>query len=82
MISVLFFHVFLVNNWGKYPGGGVLARFYRPGESGFELSFCPGGGICPSKKLPRGFAGGGWSGLELTDTLIFWNISEQVGNRA
>ena len=40
------------------PRGGVLARFYRPGGRGFELSFCP-------EVLP-----GGWSGLELTDTLV------------
>ena len=47
------------------PGGEVLARFYRPGGSGgFELLFCPGVGIHPSKKLP-----GEWSGLELIDTL-------------
>ena len=37
---------------------------------GFELSFCPGVGNSPIKKLPGSFAGGGggWSGLELTDT--------------
>ena len=40
------------------PGGGVLARFYRPGCWGFELSICPGVGIRPSKKFPGGFAGG------------------------
>ena len=52
-------------------GGGVLARFYRPGGGGFELLSCPGGGdFAPQKKLPKGFAlGGGWSGLELTGTL-------------
>ena len=35
-------------------------------------SFLPGVGNSPIKKLPGGFArrGGGWSGLELTDTLI------------
>ena len=37
--------------------GGVLARFYRPGDRGFELSFCPGGvGNSPIKKLPEGMA--------------------------
>ena len=55
------------------PGGRVLARFYWPGNGGFELLFCSGGGnsIRSSKILPWGFAGGGggWSGLELTDTL-------------
>ena len=50
------------------PGGGVLARFYRPGGGGFEL-FLPGNGEFAHQKLP-GFCpgGGGWSGLELTDT--------------
>ena len=44
-------------------------------------SFCPGGwGIRPSKKLPRGFArGGGWSGLELTDTLAYDEL-HQLGS--
>ena len=40
-----------------------------PGGGGFELFFPEGWGILPSKKLPGGFAWGGWSGLELTDTL-------------
>ena len=38
--------------------GGVLARFYRPGDRGFELFFARGWGIRPSKKLPRGFPRG------------------------
>ena len=63
MISVSFFHVFIVNNREKCPGGGVLARFYRPGGGG-ELLFCPRGGeFAHQKNCP-----GGWSGLELTDT--------------
>ena len=45
--------------------GGVLARFYRPGGRGFELSFCPGVGNSPIEKIAQG----GLSGLELTDTL-------------
>ena len=41
------------------PGGGVLARIYRPG-GGVLNSFLPGGeGIRPSKKIARGFARGG-----------------------
>ena len=36
------------------PGGGVLARFYRPGGGGFELLFCPGVGNAPIKKVARG----------------------------
>ena len=52
------------------PGG--LARFYRPWGWGFELLFCPGVGNSPIKNVaPRG---GGWSGLELTDTLEFEHI--------
>ena len=45
---------------------GVLARFYRPG--GFKHFFARGVGNSPIKKVPRGFARGGWSGLGLTDT--------------
>ena len=64
MISISFFHVFIMNNLGKCPGGGVLARFYRPGGRDFELSFCPGvGEFAHQKYFP-----GGWSGLKLTDT--------------
>ena len=49
-------------------GGGVLARFYGPGGGSFELYFCLGVGNSPIKNIARGFARGGWSGLELTDT--------------
>ena len=41
------------------PGGGVLARFYRPGDGGFELFFCPGVGEFPIKKIAQGFCSGG-----------------------
>ena len=40
MISISFFHVFIVNNLGKCLRGGVSARFYRLEGSGF----CQGGG--------------------------------------
>ena len=65
MISVSFFHVFIVNNWGKRPPPdvGVLARFYRPGMGVLKF-FCSGVGNSPIKKI----ATGGWSGLELSDT--------------
>ena len=36
------------------PGGGVLARFYRPGGWGLNSFFTRGVGIRPSKKLPGG----------------------------
>ena len=59
------------------PGGGVLARFYRPGGWGFSTPFLPWGwGIRPSKKLPGRFARGGWPGLELTDTLGWGQIDK------
>ena len=48
---------------------GFLARFYRPGGGGFELFFARGVGNSPIKKNCSGCCpGGGWSGLELTDT--------------
>ena len=59
-----FFHVFTVNNGGKCPGGGVLARFYRPGDWGFSTFFAWGVVNSPIEKIAQG----GWSGLELTDT--------------
>ena len=50
------------------PGSGASARFYRPGGRGLN-SFCAGVGNSPIKKISWGFCrGGGWSGLELTDT--------------
>ena len=54
MTSVSFFHVSVVNNWGKCPWGGVLARFYGPGGESFELFFAQVVGNSPIKKLPRG----------------------------
>ena len=53
MISVSFFHVLIVNNCGKCPGGGVSARFYRPGDGGFEL-FLPESGEFAHQKIARG----------------------------
>ena len=40
--------------------------FIGPGGRGFELTFCLGGGEFVHQKIAQG----GWSGLELTDTLI------------
>ena len=62
---MLFFWIFENNG----PGGGVLARFFCSKGGGFALSLWPEGGNSPFQKIPRGFARGGWSGLELTDTL-------------
>ena len=37
------------------PREWSLARFYRPGDRDFELSFCSGGGeFAHGKKLPGG----------------------------
>ena len=42
---------------------------FLPRGSGFALSLCLGSGeFALSKEFPGGFPGG-WSGLELTDTL-------------
>ena len=55
MTSVSFFHVF---RWRiieeNAPGGGILARLYRPGGKGFELLFARGVGNSPIKKIARG----------------------------
>ena len=47
------------------PGGGFLLVFIGPGGGDFEPFSCPGVENSPIKKITRG----GWSGLELTDTL-------------
>ena len=48
-----------------------LACFYRLGGGVFELFFLPRGGeFAHQKNFLRGFATGGWSGLELTDTSL------------
>ena len=66
------------------PGGGDLTRFFCPRGRDFALSLCPGGwGICSFKKFPgalprRGGGGGGWSGLELTDTLWLSMTTERT----
>ena len=55
MISVSFFHVFIAGIIEENaPGGGVLARFYRPGGWGFELFFARGVGNSPIKRIARG----------------------------
>ena len=59
MISVSFCHVFYSESLRKCPGGGVLARFYRPGGWGFELSFCPGVGNSPIQEFLGVLPGGG-----------------------
>ena len=50
------------------PGGEVSERFFCPRGRGFALSLCPGVEIRPFKKFPWDSLGG-WSDLELTDTL-------------
>ena len=65
---------FVPEGWGfalskKFPGGGVLARFFCPRGQCFALSLCPRGGDLPFQKNSPGVCPGGWSGLELTDKL-------------
>ena len=55
------------------PRGGVLARLYRPGGSGFELSFCSEVRNSRIKNSP-GVLPEGWSELELTDTLCAGHV--------
>ena len=43
----------------KCLGGGVLARFHKPGGGGFEFLFCPGGGELAHQKNAQGFCPGG-----------------------
>ena len=52
-------------------GSGVLARFFCPRVRGFALSLCPRGGDSPFQKKIRL---GGWSALELTDTLSLLSV--------
>ena len=59
MISVSFFHIFIAGIIEENaPGGGVLARFYRPGV-GVLNSFLPGGGEFAHQKICPGFCPGG-----------------------
>ena len=62
MISISSFHVFIVNNGGKCPLGGVLAHFYRPRGVGFDSFFARGWGIRPSK-IALMFCRGGGGGM-------------------
>ena len=60
---------FFLLNFLKYcPRGGLLARFSCPRGRIFVISLCPGVGNSPFQKIAGGLPGG-WSGLELTDTL-------------
>ena len=81
-ISVLFCIIsvscFVFFSWifeNNCLGGGILARFFCPRGRGFALSLCPGVANSPFQKNSPGVGPGGWSGLELTDTLI-----KELGN--
>ena len=51
------------------PGVGFWLVFIGLGGGGFEVFFARGGGEFAHQKVcRRGLPGGGWSGLELTDT--------------
>ena len=47
---------------------GFWLVFIGLGVGVFEVFFHGGGEFAHQKRLPEGFARGGWSGLELTDT--------------
>ena len=52
------------------PGMGFQHNFSAPGV-GVSHFFCARRvGNSPFQKIPQGFCLGGWSGLELTDTLF------------
>ena len=53
-------------------GWGFSSIFIGPGVGVLNFPFAWGCGIC-SSKIAWGFCLGGWSGLELTDTLGFKN---------
>ena len=59
-------------------GWGFSTIFLSQG-SGFRTVFVPGRvGNLPFQKIPWGFAWGGWSGLELTDTLRLSMTTERT----
>ena len=60
---------FLLDFENNFLGGGVAAQFFCPTGRGFALSLSPGVGNSPFTKSSLGICLGGWSGLELTDTL-------------
>ena len=62
MISVSFFHVFIISYWENAPGGEVLSRFYRSGGWGFRTLFCTRGGEFAHQKIVRG-DGEAWNWL-------------------
>ena len=62
MISVSFFHDFIVNIEENAPGGGVLALFIGTGGGVLNSFFAQGVGICPSKNCPGG-DGQAWNWL-------------------
>ena len=59
--------------------GWGFNTIFLPQSSGFRTFFVPEGrGFSISKKIRRGLPGGGWSGLELTDTLSLLSIDYNV----
>ena len=55
MISGSFFHVFIVNNWGKCPlGMGFYLVFIGPGGGAFWTLFAQGVENSPIKKISQG----------------------------
>ena len=48
----------------------LFSKIFLSQGSGFRTFLCPGVGNSPFQKIPRVLPGEGWSGLELSDTLI------------
>ena len=69
IISIAFFHVFIVNNRGKCPRGWGFSSFLYARGGGFELFFAQGWGIRPPKKLPGG--GGGSFKTEAAEAVLW-----------
>ena len=74
MISVSFFHVSIVNYWGKFSRGGVLARFYRPRVGSFDLFLLGDGELAHQKNFPRFCPRGGGGVVRLG---IDWYITQE-----
>ena len=85
-ISVLFFYNFclMILFFAGFlkiiaPGGRGFSTIFLSQGSGFRTVFVPGRvGNLPFQKIPWGFAWGGWSGLELTDTLWLSMTTERT----
>ena len=75
-LMILFFCWIFENNC---PRGWGFSTIFLSQGSGFRTVFVPRRvGNLPFQKIPWGFAWGGWSGLELTDTLWLSMTTERT----